>query len=194
MEISNTILFFKLFQMLFGMLTIFLGYKLFMKGFYNDSGEVKIKVNSSSVLIKKAAPGTFFSVLGTILIAVAIFKGVEYNSEKKSKQPMIETRNDLLIDSSINSIPRKSLRIDSLYDLALKNETEKKYLTALKYYYIVKGMLLTNDSLGISYDKINHRISKLEIDLQKSIDIKPEIITEETRSTKISDSNNDSIR
>lgn len=69
-----------------GLVIILLGYKLFVKGIFNESGDIKATWNDKSLLIKKAAPGTFFVLFGACIIAISTYKGIEFNgsSEKNN--------------------------------------------------------------------------------------------------------------
>ena len=54
------------------------------------AGELDAKSNKYRIVLTKAAPGTFFSFFGTIVIAVTILKGVEYHSNTEpSYSPQI---------------------------------------------------------------------------------------------------------
>ena len=77
---------FKIISLLCGVFTIFLGYKLFVKGIFNESGEVNATWNNSSLLVKKAAPGTFFALFGAIVISISIYKGFDFKSTYQPPQ------------------------------------------------------------------------------------------------------------
>ena len=63
---------FKMFLILAGIFCIYLGYRLFVKGVVPPAGEVDVKVKSYSLIIRKAAPGTFLFILGAAIIIVGI--------------------------------------------------------------------------------------------------------------------------
>ena len=62
-----------------GAFVCWLGYKLFLSGLWNPSGDVEAKFHSISLVIKSAAPGTFFAVLGMSLSLVAVYRGYDLN-------------------------------------------------------------------------------------------------------------------
>ena len=47
-----------------GMLCVYLGYKLFIKGIWGDSGDFKAAFDKKKLIITNAAPGTFFTLFG----------------------------------------------------------------------------------------------------------------------------------
>ncbi len=67
---------YKALTLLAGLLIVFMGYQLFLKGIYTDAGEIQAEWKQNKLLLKRAAPGTFFSLFGAIIICFAVFKGV----------------------------------------------------------------------------------------------------------------------
>lgn len=63
-----------------GVLLAYMGYKLFMAGIWGHAGNAEAEFGNNRVLIKKAAPGTFFVLAGTIVIGITIYKGLEFNT------------------------------------------------------------------------------------------------------------------
>jgi hypothetical protein len=74
------VFYFKLSCIAAGLIIIFLGYRLFLKGIFNESGDLEGSWKSSKLIVKKAAPGTYFVLFGSLVICSAIFKGMS-NSE-----------------------------------------------------------------------------------------------------------------
>lgn len=60
-----------------GLASIYMGYRLFKIGLFERAGELKVAWEGKSLALKQAAPGTFYAVLGTVIIGTAIVKGVE---------------------------------------------------------------------------------------------------------------------
>ncbi|MBC8756348.1 hypothetical protein H2O64_16860 [Kordia sp. YSTF-M3] len=59
-------------------MSIYLGYKLFAKGIWGQAGDLDIKFKDNQLILKKAAPGTFFALFGAIIISVTIWKGLDF--------------------------------------------------------------------------------------------------------------------
>jgi hypothetical protein len=74
---------YKIVCILAGLCIIFLGYMLFLKGIFGDSGDVEGGWHDYKLIVRKAAPGTYFVLFGSLIIAATIFKGLE-NDEKVS--------------------------------------------------------------------------------------------------------------
>lgn len=77
---------YKLSSIVVGGVSIYLGYKLFINGIWGDSGNLSAQFQDNKILLKNAAPGTFFSVLGAIIICFSIFKGVGANFETNLRE------------------------------------------------------------------------------------------------------------
>lgn len=69
---------YKLASLAVGLCSLYMGYRLFMSGIWGQAGDVDIKFQSNYLLIKRAAPGTFFVVLGTIIVCATLLKGLEF--------------------------------------------------------------------------------------------------------------------
>lgn len=61
-----------------GVLLSFLGYKLFMAGVWGNAGNAEGSFGDNKLIIKKAAPGTFFVIMGAIVIGLTIMKGLDF--------------------------------------------------------------------------------------------------------------------
>jgi hypothetical protein len=66
-----------------GLIIIYLGYKLFLKGIFNESGNVEGSFKDYKLIVKKAAPGTYFVLFGSFIIGMTIFKGYEIDEVKQ---------------------------------------------------------------------------------------------------------------
>jgi hypothetical protein len=67
---------YKITCLLTGLSIISLGYKLFVKGIFSESGDVEGSFKDYKLIIKKAAPGTYFVLFGSLIIGLVIFKGI----------------------------------------------------------------------------------------------------------------------
>jgi hypothetical protein len=102
-DLALLLFIYKLVSLLCGLFVIYLGYKLFIKGIFNESGDVEAVWESKKILVKKAAPGTFFALFGAIVMGVSIFRGLTFES---ATQPSVSDLKTVKIppplDDSIN--------------------------------------------------------------------------------------------
>lgn len=67
---------YKVVTILAGLALAFMGYKLFVHGIFTEAGELSTKWENRSLVLKKAAPGTFFALLGTVIVCVSLWRGL----------------------------------------------------------------------------------------------------------------------
>jgi hypothetical protein len=70
------VLAYKIASMLVGLAFAHMGYRLFMAGVYEKAGDLKAAWRGTSLVLRQAAPGTFFAVLGAVIVTTAVFKGL----------------------------------------------------------------------------------------------------------------------
>jgi hypothetical protein len=52
-----------------GVALAYMGYRLFLAGLFQDAGELRMSIfRDSRLLVKKAAPGTFFAMFGVFIV------------------------------------------------------------------------------------------------------------------------------
>ena len=91
-----------------GIVSIVLGYKLFVRGVWPDGGggtEVDAKVGSSQFTLKNAAPGSVFALFGVIIIAVMFASGSPELTLK-----MLQEAGKAQTDSSHSTISELTLK------------------------------------------------------------------------------------
>ncbi|SCX98260.1 hypothetical protein [Desulfoluna spongiiphila] len=71
---------YKLSSLLVGSLFAYLGFRLFMANIWGNAGELETEFGDTKLVVKKAAPGTFFALFGAIIIAITLYKGIELKS------------------------------------------------------------------------------------------------------------------
>jgi len=76
-----SVLLYKIATLLLGGFSIYLGYKLFIKGVWGNAGDLKANFSNNKLVLKSAAPGTFFAVLGAIIIVTSILMKFTINNE-----------------------------------------------------------------------------------------------------------------
>jgi len=64
-----------------GSLSCLLGYRLFKAGIWGSSGDVTAKFLKTSLVVKNAAPGTFFAIVGALIICFTVYKGLGFTLE-----------------------------------------------------------------------------------------------------------------
>lgn len=75
---------YKSISLLVGLTSIYLGYNLFIKNIWGQAGDLDVKFKDNKLVLKEAAPGTFFALFGAILISITLIKGLEYNKYSSS--------------------------------------------------------------------------------------------------------------
>ncbi|MFB9844014.1 hypothetical protein [Mucilaginibacter ginsenosidivorans] len=81
------IFYYKITCLIVGFSIIFLGYKLFVKGVFVDGGNFEVSLKNNKLILKKALPGTYFVVLGTVIICFTIFKGLSSDDISRHRSP-----------------------------------------------------------------------------------------------------------
>ena len=76
---------YKLCSLATGVMLSYLGYKLFMAGVWGNAGDAEGSFGDNKIIIKKAAPGTFFVLMGALVIGLTIFKGLDFTSYQDEK-------------------------------------------------------------------------------------------------------------
>ena len=73
---------YKLSCLAIGSLFCFLGYRLFKVGVWGDAGNVEAKFDDTAIVLKAAAPGTFFVVLGALIVVTTLWQGLDYDLQR----------------------------------------------------------------------------------------------------------------
>lgn len=67
---------YRLGTMLIGLAAVYMGYRLFLSGFFEHAGDLKATWGERGLVLKQAAPGTVFALLGVIAIVVSLVQGI----------------------------------------------------------------------------------------------------------------------
>lgn len=82
MDISSQIIIsltsYKIVSFLSGCAFAYMGYRLFISGIWGLAGDLETEFGDNKLVLKKAAPGTFFALFGAIIIAITLYKGLEF--------------------------------------------------------------------------------------------------------------------
>jgi hypothetical protein len=65
-----------------GLAFAFMGYKLFVYGVFQTGGELHTNWNNRSLVLKRAAPGTFFALFGTTIVCISLWRGLTFGPGK----------------------------------------------------------------------------------------------------------------
>lgn len=80
MDTTTATLIYKLVSVASGAFVCYLGYRLFTLGVFTTAGDLDTTFKDTKLVLKKAAPGTFFALFGAAVIGVTIWKGVEFHT------------------------------------------------------------------------------------------------------------------
>lgn len=75
-----------------GMICCVLGYKLFVAGIWGPAGDLTAKFQDMRLILKSAAPGTFFVVLGTFIVLFTLYQGIHFNLLDSEKGKSIDNK------------------------------------------------------------------------------------------------------
>jgi hypothetical protein len=70
-----------------------MGYRLFMASIWGSAGDVTGEFGENKIVFKRAAPGTFFAIVGAIIVVTTILRGFEME-----KSPDTNATNTLSIE------------------------------------------------------------------------------------------------
>ena len=74
-----------------GSLFCALGYRLFKLGIWGNAGDLDAKFNDTRLVLKSAAPGTFFAVLGAVIIVATVSKGIDFTVKHNNFESTMST-------------------------------------------------------------------------------------------------------
>lgn len=78
MDSTFAILIYKLICIASGVFFCFLGYRLFVLGIFGNAGDLDSQFHNTKLVLKKAAPGTFFALFGAVIIGGTIMQGLGF--------------------------------------------------------------------------------------------------------------------
>ena len=73
---------YKISCLVIGSLFCVLGYRLFTLGLFGPAGDLEAKLKDTKITFKSAAPGTFFSTFGAIIIVITLWNGIKYDLQR----------------------------------------------------------------------------------------------------------------
>jgi len=81
-----------------------MGYQLFVKGIWGHAGDMEAGFGDNTLVLKKAAPGTFFVLCGAVIVAATIYKGLDFKNNTTSEEKVLYVE---VIEENIDDIPKK---------------------------------------------------------------------------------------
>jgi hypothetical protein len=147
----NTLIFsltlYKVLSILVGLVCLFFGYRLFQSGVSTKAGELNAKSGDKSLVLKQAAPGTFFALFGVIIISVGLFKGLELETAEyfpsNTQQELVEPTLDTSSEASLEATPSRAQASPNSVDVQKKVRPSKKNeITPPGYYFGPDGRLM----------------------------------------------------
>lgn len=69
---------YKVVTILAGLAFAFMGYKLFIHGIFTEAGELHTNWENRNLILRKAAPGTFFALFGTLIVCTSLWRGLTF--------------------------------------------------------------------------------------------------------------------
>ena len=99
-QIVVCITLYKLTAFLVGLSSLYMGYRLFASGVWGHAGEVDAAFQNNHLVIKRAAPGTFFAVLGTVIVCVTLYKGIDLDTRFRVLHQILKSSDDLALPAT----------------------------------------------------------------------------------------------
>lgn len=81
MDTTLALFIYKLVSIGSGLLVCYFGFRLFVLGIFTGAGDLSSQFQSTKLVLKKAAPGTFFALFGAAVIGMSLWKGLGFESE-----------------------------------------------------------------------------------------------------------------
>lgn len=82
---------YKLSCLIVGSLFCVLGYRLFSLGIWGKTGDLNASFGNNKLVLKSAAPGTFFAVLGAGIIIGTIAQGINFDLNRDNNGTVLST-------------------------------------------------------------------------------------------------------
>lgn len=80
-QIVVSLTLYKVASLLVGAGFAYMGYRLFTAGIWGNAGSFEAQHQDTALVLKNAAPGTFFALFGALVICVTLYKGLGFETE-----------------------------------------------------------------------------------------------------------------
>lgn len=77
---------YRLITMLIGCVIVFLGYRLFSVGMFQNTTDLKAAWGEKNLTLKQASPGIFFALFGASIIATSLWRGVSIEQTRTQSE------------------------------------------------------------------------------------------------------------
>lgn len=77
---------YKLASLATGLTLCYMGYRLFMAGVWGNAGNAEGNFGSNKIVITQAAPGTFFILMGAVILGLTIAQGLHFKTDDTQKE------------------------------------------------------------------------------------------------------------
>jgi len=143
MMLSLTI--YKIVTVLTGLGFAFLGYRLFIHGIFTEAGELRTNWENRSLVLKKAAPGTFFALFGVIIVCVSLWRGLTFEDLGKgiTSEVRVERGAGIGPTAAVQSSDLPSKIVPDQETLELERLRVREYVAFLN-----QSLRLFNPALG----------------------------------------------
>ena len=81
---------YKIVSLLVGSAFAYMGYRLFISGIWGQAGNFETSFGDSKLVLRKAAPGTFFALFGAVIVSVTLYKGLDLKSHEFENKAYID--------------------------------------------------------------------------------------------------------
>jgi hypothetical protein len=124
-----------------GLALSYMGFRLFCLGLYEKVGELKASWGGRALVLRQAAPGTFFVVCGGVVLLGTLARGVQFDKEIEgsrahlsdaSRKPLVSTSTTDLPASAYDSRPRDSPAAMAASDSSARIKVSSAELQQLK--------------------------------------------------------------
>lgn len=126
-----SVVIFRIVTLLVGFGMGWLGYRLFNKGLFADSGDVAIAWDKKAVAFRRCAPGTFYAICGAFIVVTSSCKPLTFEFAQTKAKPVA-----VLPENSGSSAAPK---LDPLAVAVAQNERRLAFQTILKLLQIAQG-------------------------------------------------------
>jgi hypothetical protein len=99
MDAIMAVLIYKLVCLLVGLSFGFMGFWLFKRGIWGNSGDLETQFKDTKFVLKAGAPGTFFALFGAAIIIATLLQGfsikdIEHLGQDRHKIPTSPPKNN----------------------------------------------------------------------------------------------------
>ena len=102
------LLVYKVAVLLAGFGVTWFGYRLFVQGILSASGDRDARFAKNRLVLKQAAPGIFYALFGTVVISLAIYRGLDVEAQRP-RTTRAERNTALELKMRLSELPNLSV-------------------------------------------------------------------------------------